>query len=144
MRQGKATSCGCYKIEKSSTHGETHTRLYHIWKTMKQRCNYEKHINFKDYGGRGITICEDWSDFVNFRDWALSNGYRDNLTIERLDVNGNYEPDNCTWATVKMPFGKYKGEPISDLPDNYKQWMLDKFEWHAGNYNLREAIIMNM
>jgi hypothetical protein len=101
MRQGKAKSCGCYAQERRSTHNETHTRLYHIWKTMKQRCNYEKHINFKNYGGRGISLCRDWSDFITFRDWALSNGYLDNLTIERLDVNGNYEPDNCTWATMK-------------------------------------------
>ena len=94
MRQGKATSCGCYAQEAKSTHNETKTRLYGIWKTMKQRCYYEKHINFKDYGGRGISVCNEWLDYEPFRDWALINGYNGNLTVERLNVNGNYEPSN--------------------------------------------------
>lgn len=102
LRRGKAKSCGCYALDKSSTHRETHTRLYHIWKTMKQRCYYEKHINFRDYGGRGISVCEDWHQFESFRGWSLSNGYNDFLSIDRINVDGNYEPSNCRWATMKQ------------------------------------------
>ena len=69
---------------------------------MKARCLYKGHKNFNHYGGRGIAICEEWkSDFQAFYDWAMANGYEEHLTIDRINVNGNYEPSNCRWATMK-------------------------------------------
>jgi hypothetical protein len=106
LRRGHTKSCGCYRPdaarEKFQTHGGGGTRLFTIWMLMKQRCRNSKLPAFKNYGGRGITVCEQWSTFEAFRNWALANGYRDDLTIDRVDNDGNYEPGNCRWATWKQ------------------------------------------
>lgn len=83
-------------------HGMGNTRLYHIWKSMKQRCNNPKCINYHNYGGKGITVCDEWDDFIQFKDWAMKAGYKDNLTIDRIESSGNYCPDNCRWVTYKI------------------------------------------
>lgn len=110
LRNGSTQSCGCIHSEQLShrnyVHGksrtETHKRIYNIWKGMKKRCYGPKQPVFKYYGGRGITVCDEWrNSFEAFYEWAMKNGYRANLSIDRIDVNGNYEPSNCRWATAK-------------------------------------------
>jgi hypothetical protein len=129
---GKATfSCGCLGKERRLTskgnfkHGGKHTLLYEKWKGIFARCNNKNNISYKNYGGRGIKICPEWHDFASFRDWALANGYQDDLSIDRIDVNGNYEPLNCRWITIKEQsnnkrnnkFIDYNGERLT-----YTEW----------------------
>jgi hypothetical protein len=98
-------SCGCLADEilkgnQKKTHGETETRLYSIWRGMKKRCYQKSSAGYRNYGGRGISVCEDWiCSYENFRDWAILNGYKDDLTLDRIDSNGNYEPSNCRFST---------------------------------------------
>ena len=83
-------------------HGMSGTRLHHIWKSMKQRCFDSNCINYKKYGAKGISICEEWKNFEYFANWSIANGYSDGLTIDRIDASGNYEPSNCRWVSYKV------------------------------------------
>lgn len=103
LRKKHSKSCGCLRsiITKASKtiHGGRKTRLYNIWSKIKERCYNPHSKSFSNYGGSGIAMYEEWrTDFTAFRDWALSNGYADNFSIDRININGNYEPSNCRWV----------------------------------------------
>lgn len=115
-------SCGCYNKDRITKHGKYGTKLYKAWRGMKDRC-YNIHDNhYKDWGKRGIKVCNEWiDDFQAFYKWAVDNGYRSDLTIDRINVNRNYEPDNCRWVDMKTQnrnkrntkYITYKGETKS-------------------------------
>lgn len=119
LRSGNTSSCGCLRREtarqsgkRNTTHGESHngrTRLYTIWLSMRRRCGYEKHEAYALYGGRGITVCDEWQSYPEFRKWAYSNGYYDQpddlrrgekLSIDRINPSKGYSPENCRWISL--------------------------------------------
>lgn len=107
LKSGTTKSCGCYRKFVSSNRRDCHhlknTRIYRIWCGMKRRCYNKHNEHFDRYGGRGIIVCDEWkADFMNFYDWAMSNGYNDKLSIDRINNDGNYEPSNCRWANQKQ------------------------------------------
>ena len=146
----KAKSCGC--IPKNNTnhpkkHGQCYSRLYRIWGRMLQRCLNIKYFEFHYYGGRGIIVCNEWLEFIPFRDWSLDNGYEENLQIDRKNTNGNYEPSNCHFVTPaenaqNKRNNKLNKEQILEIrqkyiPYKYTIEMLAKEYGIRGNYVFR-------
>lgn len=126
----RTTSCGCYAkelfVNNVSKHNLRKTRLYNIWAGMKQRCFNKNSKAYNRYGERGITICNEWkNDFKKFYDWSMKNGYKDNLTIDRINNNGNYEPENCRWTDNKTQSNNRNNNVILEYNNekhNLKQW----------------------
>ena len=154
---GHTKSCGCYNDEirkintDQTTHGLCYTRIYRIWHGIKARCGNKNSKIYRYYGGKGVTLCEEWHDFMNFYNWAMGNGYADDLTIDRIDLNGNYEPSNCRWVDKytqmnNMSTNKYymyNGEKMTvpqisratGVPAYVLQFRLDKL-----GYSLDKAV----
>lgn len=123
LTQRRITSCGCDKEEKREHLSliKQEKKLYQVYRSMRDRCNNPNHNDYKRYGGRGIKVCEEWNNrygFIAFYEWAIKNGYKDNLSLDRINNDGNYEPDNCRWATKKEQsqntstnvYAEYKGQ----------------------------------
>lgn len=129
LKRGKTQSCGCLQKERLAEnrpkdyhkinvrHGETHTRLYNIYANMKQRCYNPNTPCYRWYGGKGITICDEWlNSYECFRDWATSNGYDESLSIDRIDPNKNYEPSNCRWIPLIDNIMRARVKTCNDYP----------------------------
>lgn len=134
LKQGLTLSCGCLhkNIVKLTCkknflkHGMSKTRINNIWFNILSRCYNEKSNNYKNYGARGIKICKEWKEnFVAFYNWAIKNGYQDNLTIDRIDNNGNYEPSNCRWVSQKIQQNNKRNNHLITYKD--KTYTLSKW-----------------
>ena len=134
LRSGHTKSCGCGEkanreylmqnfTDKYKKHGMRRTRIYRTYCHMKGRCLNPTDPKYKDYGGRGIKICEEWlgeNGFINFYNWAMANGYNDSLTIDRIEVDGNYEPSNCRWADLAIQANNKRRNLMYDLGGGMK------------------------
>lgn len=125
LKSGKTRSCGCLQSERAAESNRKRakwratdrgTRLHRIWKGMIARTTYRSQEAYKNYGGRGITVCDEWrNSFEAFYNWAMVNGYRDDLTIDRIDTNGNYYPENCEWVTRKAQNNNQRSNIVIDF-----------------------------
>lgn len=161
LTSGNTKSCGCLKTERivlfNTSHGGTHDRLYGIWKSMKHRCNNPNDSHYGTYGGKGISICDEWNDYKCFKDWAYKHGYDEDAeygecTLDRIDNDGNYEPSNCRFVnrliqannTSKNHIIELNGHKmtiaefarIMNIDKNHAWYYIDKFEREVENGQL--------
>ena len=154
----KTNSCGCLKLEQNTknlgryTTGKSHSRLASIWYHMKSRCYNEKDDNYRKYGALGVTVCSEWyNDFLIFEKWSLEHGYADELSIDRIDVTGNYEPSNCRWANFDVQINNkrntlwvFHNDKTKSLMQAYKEecpkvtYQTAKTRYHQGERNIYE------
>lgn len=121
LRRGMTNSCGHLQLDTMIKHGLSQTNLYKIWSGMKSRCYNHNHISYKYYGGKGIIICDDWMDIEKLSNWAMNNGYIVGLTIDRINSDGDYCPENCEWVT--------RSENTKHMLHNHKIKRCDKYEY---------------
>lgn len=126
LTSGNTKSCGCARFGINKKHGMKNTRIYRIWSNMKDRCLNPNNNAFERYGSRGVGICKEWQDdFINFYNWAMESGYKDDLTIDRIDNNRGYEPCNCRWATPKQQSDNKRNNILINIDGEIK----DLQEW---------------
>lgn len=157
LLRGDIKSCGCYKrevsaenVSKNHTHKQSGTRIYRIWQGMKNRCFDINDKRYERYGGRRITICDEWkNNFLAFYQWAMANGYDENLTIDRINNDGNYCPQNCRWATAKEQANNrstnvhYKIGNVTKLLSEWCELFGLNFNTILARFNREENITMD-
>lgn len=123
-------------------HGKKNTRLYNIWMNMKQRCSNKNHPKYKNYGAKGISVCDEWLSMINFYNWAMDNGYNEDLTIDRINLNGNYEPNNCQWISLSENSRKKTTTKIDIIKaQEIRSRINEKWSDLAKEYNVCESTI---
>lgn len=127
LNNGQCQSCGCKKLEShNKVHGMTKTDIHNKWLSMKQRCFDKNHSSYKRYGALGITVCDEWKDnFINFRDWSYENGYKEGMSLDRIDNSKGYFPGNCRWVTWKDQCNNRRSNikiTYQGKAQNLKQW----------------------
>jgi len=142
-----AKSCGCASNKLKQKHNESHTKLYRVWDSMKRRILNSNHKAYKNYGGRGITICDEWLEFIPFRDWSLNNGYQEGLEIDRENNDKGYCPENCRWVTRKenmrnMRTVKLSLKIVDEIKEKFKLGFLRSDI--AIKYNVSWTLINNI
>lgn len=140
LRSGATKSCGCESIKalqmRKIKYKNHNYRMYHVWYGMLERCKNQKNTFYHRYGGRGITVCNEWKDFDNFANWALQNGYDDALSLDRIDNDGNYSPSNCRWVTKKQQHNNTstnRFETIDGVTKTIAEW--------ADEYGIRYGLL---
>lgn len=141
LKYGYTKSCGCLLIDNAknnfTTHGKSNHPLHAVWNTMKQRCYNRNNKSYDNYGGRGIKVCKEWlDDFMNFYNWAINNGYESGLTVDRLNANGDYEPNNCRLVDMTIQ----QNNRSNNIILSYKNENRTLSEW-SKLYNISSSTI---